>query len=145
MDHQHYQPIWPLVEGTYDYTMNLAAELWTMIWPAGEAHQAQAKREVDSNAAKKGKLAARPDTATIVEEWEYTVEIFGGWEQPPYEAQHTTFTFNIQRITTPVIALIQSSDTRLPQESPASSLRNMMKSKRLAELNTSPSSQRSES
>lgn len=67
MDHQHYQPIWPLVEGTYDYTMNLAAELWTMIWPAGEAHQAQAKREVDSNAAKKGKLAARPDTATIVE------------------------------------------------------------------------------
>ena len=64
MDHQHYQPIWPLVEGTYDYTMNLAAELWTMIWPAGEARQAHAKREVDSNAAKKGKVAARPDTAT---------------------------------------------------------------------------------
>lgn len=64
MDHQHYQPIWPLVEGTYDYTMNLAAELWTMIWPAGEAHQAHAKREVDSNAAKKEKVAARPNTAT---------------------------------------------------------------------------------
>ncbi|KAF5845147.1 hypothetical protein GGP41_001239 [Bipolaris sorokiniana] len=61
MEHQHYQPTWPLVEGTYDYTMNLAAELWTMIWLA-----AYAKRDVDLNTAKKGKTAACPDT-TIVE------------------------------------------------------------------------------
>jgi hypothetical protein len=32
MDHHYHQPIWPLLEGAFDYTMNLAGELWTMIW-----------------------------------------------------------------------------------------------------------------
>jgi hypothetical protein len=41
MDHQHYQPIWPLLEGAFDYTMNLASELWTMIWGSVEQRRMQ--------------------------------------------------------------------------------------------------------
>jgi hypothetical protein len=36
MDHQHHQPIWPMLQGAFDYTLNLAGEIWTMIWKSNE-------------------------------------------------------------------------------------------------------------
>lgn len=53
MDHQHYQPIWPLLEGTYDYTLNLVAELWTMIWRPDNDHIAPTKINVGVDAVKR--------------------------------------------------------------------------------------------
>lgn len=59
MDHQHYQPIWPLLEGTFDYTLNLAAELWTMIWrPDDDDPIAPVKISVGIDAVKREKLVA---------------------------------------------------------------------------------------
>jgi hypothetical protein len=57
MDHHHYQPIWPLLEGTFDYTMNLAAELWAMIWPANAPPSTPVMSGVGSNATKKQNAA----------------------------------------------------------------------------------------
>ncbi|KAF2844796.1 hypothetical protein T440DRAFT_435906 [Plenodomus tracheiphilus IPT5] len=38
MDDHHQQPIWPMMQGAVDYMLNLAGEVWTMIWkPAPEA------------------------------------------------------------------------------------------------------------
>ncbi|KAF1839313.1 hypothetical protein BDW02DRAFT_478667, partial [Decorospora gaudefroyi] len=38
MDHHHHQPIWPMLQGAFDYTLNLAGEVWAMIWkPMPEA------------------------------------------------------------------------------------------------------------
>ena len=51
MDHQHHQPIWPLVEGAFDYTMNLASELWTMIWRPAEQPRTQPMSAVASQSS----------------------------------------------------------------------------------------------
>lgn len=42
MDDHHYQPIWPMVQGAFDYIMNVFGEVWSMIWkPAPDSrHQA---------------------------------------------------------------------------------------------------------
>ena len=66
MDHQYYQPIWPLIEGAFDYTMNLAAELWSMIWQAREAPP-PAERKTRSEVAEKENLVPCVSTAVILE------------------------------------------------------------------------------
>lgn len=57
MDHQYHQPLWPLFEGAYDYTMNLAAEIWLMIWKAPEIPQTRAMSEMGSGAIKRKESA----------------------------------------------------------------------------------------
>ncbi|KAI8942838.1 hypothetical protein NX059_000878 [Plenodomus lindquistii] len=39
MDDYHKQPIWPMMQGTLDYALNIVGEVWTMIWkPTPEPH-----------------------------------------------------------------------------------------------------------
>lgn len=50
MDDHHYQPIWPMVQGAFDYIMNLLGEAWSMVWkptpePREECSNAGQKRE----------------------------------------------------------------------------------------------------
>ncbi|KAF1938414.1 hypothetical protein EJ02DRAFT_457918 [Clathrospora elynae] len=45
MDHQIYQPVWPMLQGAFDYTLNLAGELWMMIWKPAEERCTQPVRE----------------------------------------------------------------------------------------------------
>jgi len=64
MDHQHHQPIWPLLEGAFDYTMNLASELWTMIWRPAEQPRTQPMSAVaaQSSQIEVARVGSRPRT-----------------------------------------------------------------------------------
>ncbi|KAH8640400.1 hypothetical protein IG631_03341 [Alternaria alternata] len=53
MDHHYHQPLWPLLEGAFDYTMNLAGELWTMIWRPVEQPYTQPASKVASQGSQK--------------------------------------------------------------------------------------------
>ncbi|CBX94084.1 hypothetical protein IAQ61_003955 [Plenodomus lingam] len=32
MDDHYQQPIWPMLQGAVDYALNIAGEIWSMIW-----------------------------------------------------------------------------------------------------------------
>jgi hypothetical protein len=53
MDHQHHQPIWPMLQGAFDYTMNLAGELWTMIWKPTEEPRLHSVKDRSVQSAQK--------------------------------------------------------------------------------------------
>lgn len=46
MDDHHQQPIWPMVQGAVDYALNLAGEVWAMIYRQPEEPRAQPVREM---------------------------------------------------------------------------------------------------
>jgi hypothetical protein len=67
MDHQHHQPIWPMLQGAFDYTLNLAGELWTMIWKPTEEPRVHSvmERSIESVQKEKGVMqgsASVPDS-----------------------------------------------------------------------------------
>lgn len=68
MDHQYHQPLWPLFEGAYDYTMNLAAELWSMIWKAPEVAPTRPVCETNSGAVKREESATGIDVIREAQE-----------------------------------------------------------------------------
>lgn len=45
MDDHHYQPIWPMVQGAFDYIMNIFGEVWNMIWKPSSDSRHQAMTE----------------------------------------------------------------------------------------------------
>ncbi|KAH9882212.1 hypothetical protein J1614_001384 [Plenodomus biglobosus] len=55
MDDHHQQPIWPMMQGILDYALNIAGEVWIMIWkpkpeqralPVNAMAEQSAKREL---------------------------------------------------------------------------------------------------
>jgi hypothetical protein len=69
MDHHYHQPIWPLLEGAFDYTMNLAGELWTMIWTPIE----QLRMKPVSKLATQGSHEKeKPKAASLNAKWSET-------------------------------------------------------------------------
>jgi hypothetical protein len=58
MDHQHHQPIWPLLEGAFHYTMNLASELWMMIWRPVEQSRTQPMSSIAAQSSQTGAARA---------------------------------------------------------------------------------------
>jgi hypothetical protein len=69
MDDHHQQPIWPMIQGALDYVMNLAGELWSMVWRPAE--DSQAKTLPVKDMCEVGKRDERVDggTAGVGERW----------------------------------------------------------------------------
>lgn len=68
MDHHHYQPIWPLLEGAFDYTMNLFGEAWSMVWKPADQPKVQPMRErVAQSLQQERTITATLDPGTPVE------------------------------------------------------------------------------
>jgi len=68
MDHHYYQPVWPLLEGTFDYTMNIIGEVWSMVWRPAEQPKVQPAREMAAQSLQQEQTSkATLDPRTLVE------------------------------------------------------------------------------
>jgi len=68
MDHHYYQPIWPLLEGAFDYTMNIIGEAWSMVWRPAEQPKGQPAREMAAQSFRQEQTSkATLDPRTLVQ------------------------------------------------------------------------------